>query len=730
MNLPGSYAELFIRLARPEAGDAYQVEMSFDRTDQATVPQPVFGQASFDLDALPDPHTQAQEYGQKLRDRLFAAPALSAHYAACLAAVQSQGLELCVRLAIDHSAAELHQLKWEALQRPGPSGDPLAVDQNVPFSRFLYSPDWSGINLRPKGELRALLVIANPLELRARQGGYLVNTHKELQEGQWVTVGRSLAEVDIDEELARVTPALQDLASLEILESRKDGPGRPTMENLRRKLGEGWDILYVVCHGLLAAQDINNPASARRPILVLEDEQGHLQRVDAEELARAIRNMPDEQRPRLAVLVSCQSAGDDRPPSSRDQGALAAAGPLLVEAGAPAVVAMQGDARMESMRRFIPVFFRELCEDGRVDRAVAAARHELLGQDDWWVPVLYQRLKSGRVWYIPGFGEGSGDFEKWRSLKAFVLRKKCTPIIGPAVAESWFGQQSQIALKWARENGYPFEPDDRDNLPSVAQFIVRRDGPEFLTMAFQEALRAEILRSYGPSLAEPLKQAASWSETDLLEAIAQVARGRWAARPNEAHRLLAGLRLPIYITTSPGNLLALALQEAGADPQTRICPWWSDRIPQELWAYDDKPTDKKPLVYHLFGHLSEPDSLVLSEDNFFDFLIGVTRNKELIPESIRNTLTSTALLFLGFRTDDWSFRVLFRTLMAQPGSDQLKRYSHVAAQIEPEEDRLLDSRRARRHLETYFESEKISIYWGRAEEFMLALASQMQEPGL
>ncbi len=725
MNFSDSYAELFIRVARPAADSPYQVEMSFDRTDQATVPEPVFGQAELDFSTLPDPQSDWSAYGQRLRDMLFATPALLTHYAVCLAAAQQEGLELCVRLAIDHSAAELHQLKWETLQRPGAAGGPLTVDQNIPFSRFLYSPDWSGINLRPQGDLRALVVISNPLELSAKPGGYLLNTHKEQVDNHLVTATRSLEPVDVEAELGRILPSLQKIASVEILESRQAGEGRPTIENVRRKLQQGWDILYLVCHGVLVAADINNLNSKRRPILVLEDGEGRLRRVEGEELASAIRNMPDEARPRLAVLVSCQSAGNDATPTSHDKGALSAIGPQLVEAGVPAVIGMQGDARMDSMQKFIPVLFAELSKDGRVDRAVAAARHELLGQVDWWTPVLYQRLKSGRVWYIPGFGEGSGDFEKWRSLKTFVLRKRCTPIIGPALTESWLGQQSQIALKWARENGYPFEPDDRDNLPRVAQYIVRRDGPEFLSMAFQEALRGEILRRYTSELPDRLKKQESWLETDLLEALKNVAEKRWVNITNDPHRLLAGLGLPIYITTSPGNLLALALEKAGAEPQTRICPWWSDRIPEEIWAYEDKPTDKRPLVYHLFGHLSIPESLVLSEDNFFDFLIGVTRNKDLIPESIRNALTSNALLFLGFHTDEWSFRVLFRTLMAQPGSDQLKRFSHVAAQIEPEEDRLIDSRRARRHLETYFESEKISIYWGRAEEFMTTLAQEM-----
>ncbi len=44
-----------------------------------------------------------------------------------------------------------------------------------------------------------------------------------------------------------------------------------------------------------------------------------------------------------------------------------------------------------------------------------------------------------------------------------------------------------------------------------------------------------------------------------------------------------------------------------------------------------RPDDQRPLVYHLFGHLARRRSLVLTEDDYFDFLIGVTRDKDLVP---------------------------------------------------------------------------------------------------
>jgi hypothetical protein len=117
--------------------------------------------------------------------------------------------------------------------------------------------------------------------------------------------------------------------------------------------------------------------------------------------------------------------------------------------------------------------------------------------------------------------------------------------------------------------------------------------------------------------------------------------------------------------------------------------------------------------------------LVFAEDRYFDYLIGVTLNKSLIPSAVRAALNSTSLLFLGFQMDDWEFRTFFRFLMAQEGRELLKFYSHAAAQIEPEEDRILDIQRARKYLEEYFQVENISIYWGSSGEFLNALKEHL-----
>ena len=126
---------------------------------------------------------------------------------------------------------------------------------------------------------------------------------------------------------------------------------------------------------------------------------------------------------------------------------------------------------------------------------------------------------------------------------------------------------------------------------------------------------------------------------------------------------------------------------------------WNEELQPSPSVYDAEPgfvpSVERPLVYHLFGHLRQPESVVLTEDDYFDYLIGVTGNKDLIPPVVRRARTDSALLFLGFQLDDWDFRVLFRSIMGQEGRTRRKRYAHVAAQINPEEGRILEPERAR-----------------------------------
>ena len=686
-------AGLEISLHRHDA-ESYQVEFRFSQPDSDADIRLGQGELSLiqlDLDALQTLAYDPAAYGKQLTEFFFADPQVKSAFEQVRASAQSIDTPIRLRLLFGPSAPELNNLWWETLLDPK-DGSPLFSNENLVFSRYLSSLDWRPVRLRPKGELRALVMIANPSDLGESK----------------------LAAVDVAGERKR---AQENLGAIPVisLPAEKGGPGATLanlIECLRNADKGGYDILYLVCHGALVKEE---------PWLWLENEEGKVARTSGTELVIRLKELT--QRPRLVVLASCESAG-----KSAGE-ALSSLGPRLAQAGIPAVIAMQGKVTMETVAQFMPVFFNELQRDGQIDRAMAVARGTVRQRPDHWMPVLYMRLKTGRIWYIPGFGDERASFEKWPALQRSIKRAQVTPILGPGLSESIFGPLREVAQRWAETYHYPMAPHERESLPQVAQFLAVNQYHNFPREELEDYLLQEIPKQFGAELPSELLQ----GKPSLDELINAVSASRRAHDPLEPNKILAQLPIPIYITTNLDNQLGGALVEAGKNPQILLCPW-NEYIEQAETIFDREPdyypSPEQPLVYHLFGRFNEPDSVVLTEDDYFDFLIGVTGNQDLIPPVVRRALSDSSLLFLGYQMDDWNFRVLFRSILSKQGGGRRDRYAHIAAQIDPEEGRILAPDRARRYLENYFsKGADISIFWGSAQDFLSELFRRLKESG-
>lgn len=199
---------------------------------------------------------------------------------------------------------------------------------------------------------------------------------------------------------------------------------------------------------------------------------------------------------------------------------------------------------------------------------------------------------------------------------------------------------------------------------------------------------------------------------------------------NEVHRLLAKLPVKVFINANRDNLLLAALKQEAKNPRVRLCTWIiKNDTPKHIGPILPKgyiPSIQEPLVFHVFGNMEYPQSLVLTEDDYFDFLIAVTRNESLrkasIPDVVSEALASSGLLLLGFQADDWDFRALFRGILRQPGGALGEMYTRVAVQMNPIEGHIIDPDRASQYLQTYFQKEEISTFWGSADDFMRKIA--------
>ncbi|SHN66296.1 SIR2-like domain-containing protein [Geodermatophilus obscurus] len=689
------YADLEIGLHRRDAV-TWTVELRFflPRTDfetQLDVSGPLLAHIDpRELDAIDD----EEEYGLTLGSGLFG-HGLGAAFQTAVATSQSQGVRLRVRLVMGSGAAALHGLRWETLRNPTDRSR-LLTNENVLFSRYLSSQDWRPVGVRPRGDLRALAVVAGPSDLDS------------------IDAGRPLAPVRVDEELARAREGLSSL-----LLTTLPGSAAPTAATLLDRVHRGVDVLYLVCHGYVARDE---------PVLLLVDEDGHAAPLLASELISQLRDLP--RLPRLVFLASCQSAGAGADRRSEDAGVLAALGPRLAEAGVPAVVAMQGNITMATSAAFTKAFFDSLDADGLVDRATAVARAAVRDRPDWWVPALFMRLKSGRLWYQPGTTPGGERFDKWPSLVTDFKVGMCTPVIGPGITDTLLGTRQEMAREWAQSYRFPMAPHNRESLPEVAQYLSVNQNRSYPRLQLASDLRRTLMERYRDDLPADLPR----EDASLEDLIA----GAWSARHRreevDPFSVLAQLSAPVYITTVYTRLLARALTDAGRRPEVELCRWHEDADwPESVFDREPgyRPTPERPLIYHLHGTFDEPQSLVLTEDDYFDFLSSVTRNQDVVPKVVRRRLSDSALMFVGFRLDQWDFRALYRNLMRSEGGRRHIEYTHVAVQNDPEEDdATIDAGRARQYLESYFRNADVSLYWGSTEHFFRELndASGRGEP--
>lgn len=346
-------------ILRPHTDGGYEVALRFQasasQTDAYLIDQPL-PRVSIDVERLLQVTSDPLHYGQQLTEMLFADQRLTTAFNTARTHAEAAGVALRFCLRLDASDTLLHGLRWETLHDPERS-EPLFASERIVLVRAIESANMQPITLRPRGTLTALVVVAAPTDLAAYD----------------------LTPIDADAEARRCHEALHPLAVTELVST---ADRCVTIAALRTALNDAPDILYLVCHGT---------SRMGRTFVWLQDDTGKSARIEGDVLVRQIAGLT--RRPLLVILAACQSAGEDG-----DVHALAAIGPQLAREGVAAVVSMLGNVTQETIERTMPLFFRTLLRDGRIDRAIAAARGAVLDRRDWWSLTLLLRLRDGRLW--------------------------------------------------------------------------------------------------------------------------------------------------------------------------------------------------------------------------------------------------------------------------------------------------------------------------------------------
>jgi hypothetical protein len=295
-----------------------------------------------------------------------------------------------------------------------------------------------------------------------------------------------------------------------------------------------------------------------------------------------------------------------------------------------------------------------------------------------------------------GNGLETLNSQDWDALLRRIKAQKCTPILGPGAYLDSFSLSLKVAQDWAAADPeYPFE--NCFEISRVAQF---------LSIKFDVTDPKDRIVDHIRQLTPP----------DFDNA-------------KEPHRILASLPLPVYITTNYDDFMKQALELEHKDPKRDFSRWnkfCQDSEPS-IFASDYRPTVANPTVFHLHGHAEVAESLVLTDDDYLDFLVSISKDEKLIPHHIEKALTGTSLMLMGYRLDDWNFRVLFRSIVSYLEKSLIK--THVCVQLEPADTSIEQRTRARKYFNRYFDRHDVRVYWGTCQDFAVELKKRWKESG-
>ncbi|MGI9325080.1 MAG: CHAT domain-containing protein [Pseudomonadales bacterium] len=290
-------------------------------------------------------------YGEQLFEALFSGDVRRIYDKASSASTQGEGNGLRIKLQFsleDEDEAKLAEIPWE-LMRDSAEMQYLSLNHKTPIVRYVNAQQ--RLDLQPlNGPLKVLVAMASP------KGEQPLNLEREreLIEESWG------ADPDVE-----VTYLL-----------------KATRRELQEKI-RGFHVLHYMGHGMHSEQ--------YGGAIVLEDEQGNPDPLDADRLGQWVRG----ESLRLVVLNACDTA-------KSDQGKpFASVAPRLVMAGVPAVIAMQFPISDIAAIDFSKSFYNRLVAGDPVDEATARGRGAISagdgGQLEWGTPVLFMRAPDGRL---------------------------------------------------------------------------------------------------------------------------------------------------------------------------------------------------------------------------------------------------------------------------------------------------------------------------------------------
>jgi hypothetical protein len=305
----------------------------------------------------------AKEFGTTLFQCIFREQVLHALKTSFAEAHQQDaGLRITLRLT---NSPRLMNYPWELLYDPEDRRF-LAIYGTSPIVRYIEIP--FGITAKSVAlPLRVLVVVAAP---------------------------KNEQRLDSDQEWKNISLAMEPLVEKgEVFLERLE---QPTLARLEEHLElHDYHILHFIGHG-------GYSSDAQEGFLVFEDEEGFSDHINGDVLGTIIR----DNGIRLAVLNACEGA------RSSSAEPFAGVAQSLVFANIPAVVAMQFEVTDTAAVAFSRALYGSLANKFPIDLALSRARKKMYAAGkalEWATPVLYTRLRDGKLFDFKGASSSSGS---------------------------------------------------------------------------------------------------------------------------------------------------------------------------------------------------------------------------------------------------------------------------------------------------------------------------------
>lgn len=301
----------------------------------------------------------------------------------------------------------------------------------------------------------------------------------------------------------------------------------------------------------------------------------------------------------------------------------------------------------------------------------------------------------------------------------------CTPLVADSVTGDFiFGDNNNVAASWAEAIGYPLI--DRTSLAHVAHYLSIVDNDQlaakrsYLRHIVQMARARAKEQPPGPLAPPP--SAAPGEGLTFSDVVAELGLANFTRQPDNPFFILANFPITVYLTTGYHTLLEQALKTVGRQP---VCDFyrWNEDLDQvaksDQTAYNHHPSVQEPLVYHLHGVDHEPGSLVMTEENYLEFYERASADinrQDGFPVPVRNALTKSSIMLLGYDLQSWAFRVVFRGPIRALFT--LRRPLSLAIQLDPaDKAAITDEEQFRAYVYSFFDEYRFGLHWGNTAGF-------------